>query len=288
MKKLRFFAGLVLGVFVIIFVAACGSAPTPAAEVEVPEPLAPDAFSITLDPIGHWHVFAEQTLRFAVQDTETSAGVAGLDLVVQIARAESDRITERTVANEQITDEGDGVYSLAYAPSSIGAYSLTASFVKENQHFASAPVVFEVARDGDEGIKVDAGGDTYVYQIRYNWDPGHIHANDEEPVKMIFELMRGIQVGDEINWEQPWRNTFNHLNTLENAFVEVLSEDGSVSDTLDLSYQGRGIYEAERVFPADEVGEGKDYAVSIAFTDPMNGGAVANPEPYPLHAVPGH
>lgn len=252
------------------------------------EALAPDAFSISLEPIGHWHVFSPKTLLFTATDAATDQGVAGLDFTVQIVRAESDRVSERTMADGDVVDEGDGVYAVEYTPSSIGAYSVAATFVKDGQHFASAPTAFEVAKAGEEGIKASANGTDYVYQIRYHFEPGHVHANDSEPVKLVFELMRGVETGDAINWEQPWTNTFDHVTAVEEAEIALTSEDGAVSDSLTPTYSGRGIWEAERTFPEAEVGEGMEYALNLSFADSANGAAVGHEEPFHLHAVPGH
>ena len=197
---------LFLLLITLLLLAFTGCTQEPAEE-EV-EALAPDAYSISLEPIGHWHVFSPKTLLFTVTDTATDQGVAGLDFTVQIARAESDSVSERTVADGDVADEGDGVYALEYTPSSIGAYSVAAAFVQNGQHFASAPTAFEVAKAGEEGIRASVDGTDYVYQIRYHFEPGHVHANDNEPVSIVFELMRGVETGDDINWEQPWTNTF--------------------------------------------------------------------------------
>jgi hypothetical protein len=149
-------------------------------------------------------------------------------------------------------------------------------------------VAFEVAKDGDEGVMAVVNETPYVYQIRYFWDPGHIHANDSEMVTLSFELMRGIQEGEDINWEQPWRNNFDHVASAENLQVFLTSEDGAISEEITCLYKGRGIYEAQRLFPEAEVGHGKDYEVRLVFSDPYNGAEVTNSEPYPLHAVASH
>lgn len=279
MKKVRLVVGLFLVTLFLLMVACSGS---------TPEASSTDAYTVAMEPLGHWHVFNPKTLQFTVQDSATSEGVAGLDLTVEITRVGSDRITERSVSADQVKDAGNGVYSLEYTPSSIGGYSLIARAVHNGQQYVSAPVAFEVAKDGEEGIKVEAGGETYVYQIRYHWEPGHIHANDGEPVKLVFELMRGAQVGDAINWEQPWTNTFDHVTSIENATMLLESEDGTVSEELQFVYKGRGIYEVERIFTEAEVGDGKDYTVRCSFTDPANGGLVTHSEPFPLHASAAH
>lgn len=277
---------LFLLLITLLLLAFTGCTQEPAEE-EV-EALAPDAYSISLEPIGHWHVFSPKTLLFTVTDTATNQGVAGLDFTVQIARAESDSVSERTVADGDVADEGDGVYALEYTPSSIGAYSVAAAFVQDGQHFASAPTAFEVAKAGEEGIRASVDGTDYVYQIRYHFEPGHVHANDSEPVSIVFELMRGVETGDAINWEQPWTNTFDHVTAVEEAEIALVSEDGSVSDTLSPSYGGRGIWQAERTFPESEVGEGMEYAINFSFADSANGASVSHEEPFHLHAVPSH
>lgn len=242
---------------------------------------------ITLEPIGHWHVYATKTLKFSVHDSHEK-GVAGLNLTVQIVRTGSDRVSLRSVKKGQVVDEGNGVYALKYTAASLGSYALSANYHHDGETTVSPPTVFEVARDGDEGIKVEAKGTTYVYQTRYNWDPGHVHANDKAQVKLIFELLRGIPVGKDINWEKPYRNPFNHVNNAEKVTVTLVSKDGTVSENLTPVYKGRGIYEATRVFSVAEVGKERDYNVDISFLDLNNGAQVGNPESYLLHAVAGH
>lgn len=244
------------------------------------------AYTFTIEPIGHWHVFDAKTLVFGVYDNSTAEGVAGLNLVAEIARAHSDSVSTRTVADEQIVDEGDGLYSLEYTASSLDSYALLIRFEQDGVSFASQPVAFETARAGEEGIMAEANDTTYVYQVRYNWEPGHIHANDEEPVTLIFELIRGIPTGDDINWEQPWTNSFDHVTDAE-VTLTVTNADG-VSEELEVVYKGRGIYEAQRVFSHEEVGEGQDYEVLCSFVDNFNTAEVSLSEPAVLHAVPSH
>ncbi len=193
------------------------------------------------------------------------------------------------MSKEQVKDEGGGVYTLEYTPAELGAYALIARFNYEGQEFVSAPVAFETARDGEEGIKVEAKGTSYVYQIRYNWVPGHIHASDKDKVRLVFEVMRGIPEGEKINWEQPWRNAFNHVGNAEHPEVIIESADGKVKEELHPVYMGKGIYEAERLFSVAEVGEqGRDYTVRFVFTDPHHGAQVTHEQPYPLHASAPH
>ena len=159
----------------------------------------------------------------------------------------------------------------------------------DGQTFASPPWPYEIAKAGEEGIRIDTGGTSYVYQIRYHWDPGHIHANDEATAKMVFEVMRGIPEGDEINWDSPWQNANNHVADADHMEITVTTHDGSVSEEIHPVYKGKGIYEAERVFSVAEVGhDGMDYEVNISFTDPHNGATVSNTEAFALHAAAGH
>lgn len=245
-------------------------------------------YIITVDPIGHWHVFGSKTLTFSVYDAATSDGVEGLELVIEIARAGSESVSVRSVSEEQIQDQGDGLYSLEYTPSTLDAYALSLHFEKDGQVYYSSPIAFETSRAGEEGIRAEGNDTEYVYQIRYNWDPGHIHANDEEPVTLVFELIRGIQTGDDINWEQPWTNNFDHVTEVQDAVLILSTDDDSVSEEIALVYQGRGIYEAERIFTVEEVGDGLDVNIQCSFTDAFNGAEVTLSEPAVLHAVPSH
>ncbi len=250
--------------------------------------LPPETFYINVEPIGHWHVGHAKTLLFTVAQMDDDKSISGLNLVVQIVRSGSSRVSERSVENEQVVDEGEGVYSLEYTASDMDSYGLVARFMHEGVEFVSRPLAFEVVRDGEEGIRVDAQDTSYVYQIRYNWEPGHIHANDTDAVKLHFEIMRGVPEGTEIDWERPWQNAFDHINDAQDPVAFVESEDGVVIEELPVLYRGKGIYQAERVFSEAEVGEGMAYNVHFVFTDPYTGAEVTHTEPYPLHAVPGH
>lgn len=247
------------------------------------------AYSIDVEPIGHWHVFDAKTLVFTVQDTITSEGMEGLDLVAQIARAGSDGISTRSVSDGDISDDGGGLYSLEYTASSLDSYALLVQFEQDGQLYISRPVVFETSRAGEEGIRVQANDTAYAYQIRFNSDPGHIHANDEEAATLVFELLRAIPTGDDINWEQPWTNPFDHVSGADEVVAVLTSEDGEVFAEIPLTYQGRGIYQAEHIFSPEQVGhDGQDYEVTTIFTDPVNGAEVTLSEPITLHVSSPH
>lgn len=251
--------------------------------------LSPDAYVIEMEPLGHWHVNNAKKLVFTVKDASTGDPAPEQDLVVQITRAEGGRVTERSVSEDQVVSEGNGTYSLEYTPTSFVPHAFTARFEDEGQVFASSAWVAEIAKAGDEGIRADIGDTSYVYQLRYHWDPGHIHASDTESASMVFEIMRGVQEGSEINWEQPWRNTFDHIVDADHPEVIITSHDGTVSDEVHPTYSGKGIYTAERIFPPDEMGhDGGDYEVTFRFTDPYNGAEVQNPEGYHLHVASPH
>lgn len=279
-KKFLFIGSISLSLILVLLLVTMVFAPAKAQEE--------GDYLISVEPVGHWHVLDSKTLIFNVHDLSTSEGVEGLDLVAEIARASSDSVSTRSVTEEQIIDQGDGLYSLEYTPASLDAYALVVHFEQEGQRFYSRPIAFETSRAGEEGIQVEANGTTYVYQIRYNWNPGHIHANDEEPVTLTFELMRGIPTGDEINWEQPWTNGFDHVTATAEAVLLISTEDGSILEELPLVYKGRGIYEAERVFTVEEVGDGRDFTVQSRFTDDLNGAIIELSEPAVLHAVAPH
>ncbi len=178
------------------------------------------------------------------------------------------------------TDDGDGIYSAEYAAFDIGggyasAYSVAFLFEYEgSRYFEAWPA--EVVRDGNEGIMPTIGGTMHAYQVRYGWDPAGAMAGEE--VTMYLEPRRSIQTGDEINTEQPWRNTFNHISDLEDVSVLVETADGEFVASLDATYAGLGIYRA--TFTPASAGE---FKVSFLFTDPANGFTIDKGETsYPL------
>lgn len=250
--------------------------------------LATDAFAIKVEPLGHWHLLKPKKLVFTVTDTATGQGKAGLTPVVQVSRTGSASVSTRSLEKGQITDEGAGIYSMEYTPGDMAAYAFLFRFTFEGQEFSSAPIPSEVVRDGEEGIRVEANNTQYVYQIRYNWVPGHAHASDQDKVKLVFEIMRGIPEGTEINWEQPFRNAFNHIVDADHPEVMIESTDGQVDEEVHPEYKGKGIYEAERLFSVAEVGKEKEYEVRFIFTDPYNGAKVTHSEPYKLRVSAPH
>ncbi|MBI2847761.1 MAG: hypothetical protein HYX83_01150 [Chloroflexi bacterium] len=283
-----------------LLLAACAPSSTSTPSTATPaEPAAPsggtsggllgaDAFAIKVEPIGHWHLLKPKKLVFTVTDTATGLGKAGLSPAVQVARTGSSSVSTRSLEKGQIVDEGNGIYSMEYTPGDMASYAFLFRFSVDGQEFASAPIPSEVVRDGEEGIKVEAKNTQYVYQIRYNWVPGHAHASDEDKVKMVFEIMRGIQEGADINWEKPYLNTVNHVIDADHPEVMVESTDGQVDEEIHPVYKGKGIYEAERIFTVAEVGKEKEYEIRFSFTDPYNGAKVTHSEPYKLRVSAPH
>ncbi|MBI2860740.1 MAG: hypothetical protein HYX91_04450 [Chloroflexi bacterium] len=292
-RKLLFTLGLTSVTAALLVACQPASVPAPAPAPAPPPPqaaplLAPDAFAIKMEPLGHWHVLKPKKLVYTVLDTATSQGKAGLKPVIQIARGGNPSVTVRSLENGQIKDEGQGIYTMEYTPADMVPHAFVFRFNVDGQEFVSAPVAAELARDGEEGIKVEAKGTSYVYQVRYNWVPGHAHASDKDKVKMVFEIMRGLQEGDKINWEQPFRNTFDLITDADHAEVMIKSADGAVDQEVHPVYKGKGIYEAERLFSVAEVGKEKIYDVRFSFTDPYNGAKVTHSEPYKLRISAAH
>lgn len=221
---------------------------------------------IDMTPPGHWHVTRAKTLSFTVSDGGNP--VAGLSPTITV------KTFAGTAETLSATDNGDGTYSADYVAKDIGAgyamaYSVLFSIEYNGvSYFDAWPV--EVVRDGSEDIMPTINETLYAYQVRYGWDPGTIHASDTDLVNMYFEPRRAIQEGIDINTQQPWRNSFNHLTDLVPT-VLVQSADGRVSEILDTTYTGLGVYRAQRIFSVAEVGAWTDYTVSFLFTDPYNG-----------------
>ena len=266
----------------LLFAASLGCRAALPAE-RGPARAVPSAIVVSFAPINHWHVFAPKKLSLSVADAH-GTGIAGLDILVQITSAHGAPV-ERASRKNLVHDEGGGHYSVEFAPSEIGAHAIAARVAYAGREFVSTPLVFEVARDGDEGIRVDAAGTSFVYQIRYAWVPGEIHASDSNKVKLVFEIMRGVPRGGEIEWKQPWRNRFDHVDAAREPTVFLESE--GIREQLSATYKGLGIYEAERAFPTAEVGaKGREYRVRLTFIDPMHGTQVTHADSYRLRALP--
>ncbi len=232
------------------------------------------SLNIELGPIGHWHVTKDKLLTFTVTDANGNP-ITGLKPTV----------TVKTLAGSvdtlgEVAGNGDGTYSVEYTALDLGSgysagYSIGIAFSYQGTNYSNHWTA-EVVRDGNERIMPTLGSTMYSYQVRFAWDPGHIAPGDE--VTIYFEPRRAIQTGEQINTEQPWLNTFNHLIDLENVSVVVETITGSPVATLTPTYSGLGIYQAK--YTPTSAGE---YKVSFLFTDPSNGYTIDKGETsYPL------
>lgn len=282
MKKISLLLSILLSVIValgiILGISACTST---SSQMNMP---AANAFTITAKPFAHWHTLAYQKVEFTVKDTATGQGKAGLPVEVQIARAVSSQIITRSVADKGVKDEGNGLYTINTSALEFYSYAFSLRFIYNGQQFVSQPFVTEITKAGEEGIKVEARGTSYVYQIRNFWRPGDVRGSDNSSVLLSFEIMRGVPEGASINWTAPWTNFAEHVINAASPKIVVESVDGKVKDELTAVNKGKGIYEATRKFSVAEVGQGQDYDVRFIFTDPYNGAIVTSSQPYPLHA----
>jgi hypothetical protein len=225
-------------------------------------------------PLGHWHVYNSKTLTFTVTD-EAEKPLTGLSSMITV------KTLSGTVDRLEATDNGDGTYTADYSAQDLGsgyasAYTVAFSFEHNDSMYADAWPA-EVVRDGNERIMPTIRDKLYSYQVRYAWDPGIVAAGNE--VTMYFEPRRAIQTGDELNTQQPWRNTFNHItDDLSNISVVVETDSGSQVAMLTPTYTGLGVYRAK--YTPDSPGE---YKVSFLFTDRFNRFTVDKAETsYPL------
>ncbi len=232
------------------------------------------SLNIEIGAIGHWHFTKDKLLTFTVTDANDKP-VTGLKptVTVKTSAGSVDML-------EEVVDNDDGTYSAEYTAIDLGSgysvgYSIGITFSYEGFNYSNHWPA-EVVRDGNERIMPTLGGTMYSYQVRFAWVPGRIAVGDE--VTMYLEPRRAHQTGDQLNTEQPWRNTFDHPLDLENVSVVVETAAGSPVATLTPTYSGLGIYQAK--YTPTSAGE---YKVSFLFTDPFNGFTIDKAETsYPL------
>ena len=247
--------------------------------------------AITVAAIPHWHVLDNKKIEFTVTEGASGKGMAGLSPSVQVnqrSTTSSSQVTTLSLKDGQVVDQGDGIYSVLFTPPTVTAYAVVVRLSHDGHEYVSTPVSFDTSRAGEEGVKAEVTGKAYVYQIRWELQPvvpGHIYASDKDKVKLVFEIMRGLQEGSAINWEAPYLNTFDHVTNAVGPQIQLKSLDGKVTQDLAATYLGRGIYQAERLFSVAEVGREMFYEALFVFTDPYNGAKVQNAKPYPLHAM---
>jgi len=248
--------------------------------------------TIAVKAIPHWHIFDTAKIEFTVTDNASGKGKAGLSPVVQMHQRGTEQVTTWSLEKGQVKDLGNGAYTLEFTPATVSAYAVVVRVTQNGEESVSVPVAFDTSRAGEEGIKAEVGGKAYVYQVRYAWEPavvpGHVFASDKDKVRLVFETMRGIQEGNDINWKEPWLNLFDHITNADRPAVLVKSMDGKVAQEIQAKYMGRGVYQAERLFTMAEVGAEMSYEATFVFTDPYNGAKVQNSKPFSLHAVAPH
>lgn len=228
-------------------------------------PSAQSAVAISMEDPGHWHFSRSKHLLFHVTDG-TGAPLSGLRPSVRV-RTLSGQVEELTLSGGK-----DGTYATKYAAWEIGSgyatsYSVVFAVEYGGRTYAEA-WPFEVVRDGREDIfKADG---RFSYQVRYGWVPGRPVAHPERPVTFYFEPRRSLVEGQALDRRQPWRAPSEHLPNAD-AQVIVASSDGAIKEELPAVYSGMGIYRAQRIFTAEEVGAERSYLVSLTLTDPYNG-----------------
>ncbi|MDA1095908.1 MAG: hypothetical protein O3B84_01440, partial [Chloroflexi bacterium] len=227
-----------------------------------------------------WNVLWRKRVRFLVSP-ESAAVDAPQSMDISMSRA-----CDNLIVTMPATRDSDGGYATEFTPLALSPHAFTVTFESAGQRIVSRSWAVEIARDGEEGIRADANGTSYVYQVRFNWPPGPIAANDSEPIILSFEIMRGIQEGPAIAWDRPWLNQFNHVTNGMVVEAVIASTDGRVTNVTPATYRGMGVYAVPRIFAADEVGTQRTYGVRLSFTDPYNGARVSNRDAYVLQVGP--
>lgn len=208
------------------------------------------------------------TLRFIVHDATTQKAVLRLQPRLRFNRVADGQTHER----DAFTELGHGSYSVSFTPAFAGAHALL--FVAELE----GRQIFEVFAVDAVPAKLVVPAQGATYEVAARWTPGHIHSDDNRPVRLSFEIAR--LVGDR---QMPLQ--------AERVDVRVRSAALGVDDRLVGERLGPGRYEARRIFSVMEVGPAEvAYEVELSFRDPM-----ASIEPdrdapvsFPLEAGPAH
>jgi hypothetical protein len=236
-----------------------------------------ERFRFEMDPPGHWHVFWAKPLRFTVSDRATGQ-IANPSTVRAVVTRAEDGMSVELAAEQQV----DGSYiTPPFTPALLTPHAVALVVEDGAAKETSSPWAIEIARDGEEGIRAEASGSVFVYQIRFDWSPGPIIASADDPAVLTFELMRGIQEGDSIQWEQPWLNRFEHVGNAADPSVIIENAHGT-RESIEAVYNGMGTYVARRNFLPQEVVQESAFSIWFAFRDPYNDARVTNAEPYAL------
>lgn len=220
-------------------------------------------FTIELEPTGHVHTFREAEIVFRVSD-EHGDPVTGLIPIV--ARQFQDAEEARETSEGDVVDNGDGTYTWTRTFTDAGVYVITLKF-EEDGIVYSQSFPLPTSKAGGERIYCpDEDNPEFAYQIRWEVSPGHVHAGAEATFSI--ELKRSVN--EELNTEQPWTNTFDHLTpddlkpagSLPQVFIGSHHGDEPAS----VEYKGGGIYEA--IFTFDEhMEEAETFWLHIVFED---------------------
>lgn len=225
--------------------------------------------------VGHVHIFRDASLTFSVmdadictdsEDTSTCTPMLGLTVTAFRRAAGATSTREQEMEEGVLVDNGDGTYTWTRSFNDLGANMVGIWFDEHGgRYFAAFPM--ETSRAGGEGFTCDTNGDgtpEFGYQIRWDSSSGHIHANGEE-VTFTIELMRTWNTP--LNEEQPWQNSFDHLNL--SPTVNMMDAGGSAVAVLSPTYKGKGIYEVTHSFAEGDLGgaDSGTFWLSISFTD---------------------
>ncbi len=245
-------------------------------------------YTITLEPPGHVHTFREADLTFKVT-TEDEEPVTGLSPIV--ARQFQGADSARESSEGDVVDNGDGTYTWKRTFNDAGVYVLTFKFEDDGVTYSNSFPLATSKAGGERIFCPSEDNPEFVYQIRWEVTPGHIHAGGEATFQI--ELKRSIN--EEINTEQPWQNTLDHLTPedLKPAGslpkVAIGSADGE--EEVAVEYKGVGIYEVTHTF--GHVDEDTTYWLHVTFEDDCgkvdeSGAEGEAAQDYQFHVVPEH
>ncbi len=220
------------------------------------------AYVISLEPTGHIHTYRESALTFKVA-TEDGQIVNGLSPTVGYQFQSSD--TMRESKEGDVFDNNDGTYTWKKTFNDTGVYVVAFNFPHEGlTHSKAFPI--ETSKAGGERIYCpDKDNPKFVYQVRWEAVPGHIHSGGE----VTFEVELKRSFNKEINTEQPWSNKFDHLTPqdlrLSGGLPEIAIASAGGETPLKVQYAGMGIYEVKHKF--GHISEETLHWLNVGFKD---------------------
>jgi hypothetical protein len=219
-------------------------------------------YTITMEPPGHVHTFGEADLTFKVTDEEEEP-VTDLSPIVARQFQGSDRVSE--TGEGDIVDNGDGTYTWKRSFNDAGVYVLTFKFEDDGIMYSNS-FPLETSKAGGERIYCPSEDNPeFAYQIRWEAVPGHIHGGNEA----AFEIELKRSSNKEVNTEQPWLNSFDHLTPDDlkpaGSLPEVAIGSADGEESADVEYKGMGIYEVKHTF--GDIHEDATYWLHVTFED---------------------